>query len=66
MSDTWTLAKQLDDVKEDIKDLQSIAHEPIFTRELIDELFSRIDEIEQKCDDCSCGKKAKSKSKAKA
>ena len=45
MSDTWTLAKQLDDVKEDVKDLQEVAHAPIFTRELIDELFSRIDKL---------------------
>ncbi len=63
MSDTWTLAKQLDDVKEDVKDLQEVAHAPIFTRELIDELFSRIDKLEAKCADCSCGKK---KTKAKA
>ena len=63
MSDTWTLAKQLDDVKEDVKDLQRIAHEPIFTKELIEELFSRIDKMEEKINSCSCGKK---KVKAKA
>ena len=63
MADTWSLGKQLEDVKEDIKDLQEIAHEPIFTRELIDELFSRIDKLEAKCANCSCGKK---KVKAKA
>ena len=63
MSDTWTLGKQLEDLKEDIKDLQEIAHEPIFTMELIDELFSRIDKLEAKCANCSCGKK---KAKAKA
>ena len=46
MADTWSLGKQLEDVKEDIKDLQRIAHEPIFTKELIGELFSRIDSME--------------------
>ena len=48
MADTWSLGKQLEDVKEDIKDLQEIAHEPIFTKELVDELFSRIDKLEDK------------------
>ena len=57
MSDTWTLSKQLEDVKEDVKDLQEIAHAPIFTKELVDELFSRIDRLEEKIVNCSCGKK---------
>ena len=63
MADTWSLGKQLEDVKEDIKDLQEVAHAPIFTRELIEELFSRIDKLEEKINNCSCGKK---KVKAKA
>ena len=63
MADTWSLGKQLEDVKEDIKDLQRIAHEPIFTKELIGELFSRIDSMEEKINSCSCGSK---KVKAKA
>lgn len=57
MSDTWTLGKQLDDVKEDIKDLQSIAHEPIFTKDMIKELFDRLDKLEEKVSRCSCGNK---------
>ena len=63
MSDTWTLGKQLEDVKEDIKYLQEVAHEPIFTKELIDALFSRLDALEEKIENCSCGSK---KIKAKA
>ena len=63
MSDTWTLGKQVEDIKEDIKDLQDISHEPIFTAEMVDELFSRIDKLEKKIANCSCGSK---KVKAKA
>ena len=57
MSDTWTLSKQLEDIKEDVKNLQEIAHSPIFTKELIEELFSRIDKLEERANNCSCGKK---------
>ena len=60
MSDTWTLGKQLEDVKEDIKDLQEIAHSPIFTEEMVNELFSRIEKLEK---NCACGT---NKAKAKA
>ena len=63
MSDTWTLGKQVEDIKEDIKDLQGIAHEPIFTREMVNELFNRIDKLEKKSSSCPCGSK---KAKAKA
>ena len=63
MSDTWTLGKQVEDIKEDIKDLQGIAHEPIFTREMVNELFDRLSKLEAKIERCSCGNK---KVKAKA
>ena len=56
MCDTWTLSKQLEDVKEDVKNLQEIAHTPIFTKELVEELFSRIDKLEERANNCSCGK----------
>ena len=62
MSDTWTLGKQLEDVKEDIKDLQEIAHSPIFTKEMVNELFNRIEKLEK---NCTCGS-SKPKAKAKA
>ena len=57
MADTWSIGKQLDDVKKDVRNLQEIAHEPIFTKELVEELFSRIDKLEERANNCSCGKK---------
>ena len=63
MADTWAIGKQLDDVKKDVRNLQEIAHEPIFTKELVEELFSRLDKLEDKVKHCACGSK---KIKAKA
>ena len=48
MADTWTLNKKLDDIKDEISTLKDQAHEPIFTREMADEIIARLEKIEAK------------------
>ena len=47
MADTWTLNKKCEDLEEAVEQLQEIAHPPIFTQEMIDSLFKRIEVLEE-------------------
>ena len=47
MSDTWTLNKKCEDLEKDIEDLQKIAHEPVFTKEMLKAIHNRIVIIEE-------------------
>jgi len=47
MSDTWTLNKKCEDLEEAVEQLQEIAHPPIFTQELVKDLFDRLTLIEE-------------------
>ena len=47
MADTWTLNKKCEDLEEAVEQLQEIAHPPIFTSEMVKELFNRITVLEE-------------------
>ena len=48
MADTWTINKKLDILKDEVSTLKDQAHEPIFTREMADEIITRLEKIEAK------------------
>ena len=62
MADTWTLDKKIENLKEQVSSLQDQAHDPIFTRDMINEILARLDKIEEKLST----KKSKTSLKAKA
>tara|TARA_Y100000401_G_C8325947_1_gene228292 strand:- start:769 stop:972 length:204 start_codon:yes stop_codon:yes gene_type:complete len=63
MADTWTLNKKCEDLEEAVEQLQEIAHPPIFTQEMIDSLFKRIEILEDALGMNEDKKPAKSKKK---